>query len=785
MIRFIDDRTFSKNYEKLPEHCLIMDETIWQRGRKCFAKQEEREAVPVLDRNNQVLCLAWQDEEANREIRMLRELQEQSDAINFFDLYPDCVGVTIHGCNELAWYMRDYLIKNGVFVNVEGDFWKEFGIKEKEYDIPPCQNYEIWAEGVHQKSSNWKQEQLRSASVEFECIDEIYEANIKAGKISDSSMDGEELLTKLQQKKEIVIRGTGTIAQDIYNWLLENGITVCAFQSTKEQEGREKLFGKPILKKQRIREQYEQAVILEGAAKRSSWGFGEVDAYDYEGYERNKRYFLVKDYQEVPENNLIHVFMEKKLILTGDIRLCNRVYRYYRQCGIDHERICYWNALDDKGIERLQIPIVNEIQSAKGNTIMLVLPGYSYNSGYYLTQAVVGRRRAYLKKFLECGIVDWSDYFSDVKKCIHLEVEASKFSKQKLCPVGILLGAIPEFSGNILIRQCLSGHPQIIMIEDYSFFNNELYYICIRLAEENGKDILSAFWRMYQEEVRDEGAFSAFSGKDTEKFNRKMTELLAEDEFFSSQELFVMFHLAYIAMYGEEVVNLEKSIIYWEPHWWNRDYVREWAYWLKSTEIKTYLLNTVRNSFSRSGSYLKSLSAYRWENKRNAHIFWKYKKKKRILDKKSEYTVKFEDLKSKPGETFMQICEWLNIPFENSLLETTVHGKTAYYDGVITGFDMKPVYNLYEEYFSAFDRMRICLINASFQRKYGYSYVTCLDFSRRELQEMFLQKFRWERSFGAAEGRIIERILDSQKCTRRRLWLERYAEVMEVDAYED
>ncbi len=31
-------------------------------------------------------------------------------------------------------------------------------------------------------------------------------------------------------------------------------------------------------------------------------------------------------------------------------------------------------------------------------------------------------------------------------------------------------------------------------------------------------------------------------------------------------------------------------------------------------------------------------------------------------------------------------------------LETTTHGKIASYDGVNTGFDMKPVYNLYEEF---------------------------------------------------------------------------------------
>ncbi len=788
MIRFHENRAYLTECEDLINKSLTLDCSIWQKGRKYFVKQNESDIIPVLDSKGQLSCFAWQDEEANREIRMLRELQERSDYISFCDLHPDCVCVTIHGCNELAWYMRDYLVKNGIEVNVEGKFWNELGIQSKECSIPEYQNYDIWAEGVHQKSDDWKQERLRSASVEFECIDEIYEANIKAGKITDSSMDVEVLLEKLRQEKEIVVRGTGTKAQDVYDWLLGNGITVCAFQAVREQEGRKMLFGKPVLKKEEIEKIYERAIFLEGAATRSAWGFGEVDTYDYEGYERNKRYFLVRDYIEVPENNLMHVFNEEKLVVTGDIRLCSRLYKWYIQHGMEQERIYYLDLLGNAEKKRFQLSVINRAQLGTNNTVMLVLPGHSYRSDY-LTKAEVSRRDVYFEKFAECGIIDWSDYFSDLMKCIHLETETLKFHKKELCPAGILIGAIPEFCGNVLIRQCLSGHSQIAMIEDYSAFNSELYYFCIRLAEESANDILSVFWTLYHEEIQeDEDVFSAFAGKDTEKFNKKMKELLAIGEYFSSQELFVMFHLAYMAMYDNEVLNLKNTIIYWEPHWWNREYVREWAYWVKSGEIKNYILNVVRNSHSRSGSCLRSLSTYSWEKKKYAHIFWKYKRKKAILDIESEYTIKFEELKSKPQDEFIQICEWLGIRFENSLLETTIHGKTASYGsygGMVTGFDMKPVYNLYEEFFSAFDRMRIYLINASFQKKFGYPYVRCMDFSRRELQEMFLQDFRWELPIGATEGRTRERVFLTQKYTRKRLWLERYAEVMGVDAYED
>ena len=781
MIRFCESSAVWAEHEILPDKYLVMDSMIWQSGREQFTKYVEMEVLPVLDYRNQLICFAWQDEEANREIRMLRELREQSDYINFRDLHPECTSVTIHGCNELAWYMREYLIKIGIRVNVEGKFWDKLGVQNEKYDIPEYQNYEIWAEGIHQKSDDWKQERLRSASVEFECIDEIYEANIKAGKITDSDMDVEELLAKLRQAKEIVIRGIGTKAQDAYDWLLANGIEVCAFQTARDY-GNRRMFGIPVLNKTKIGDFFREAVIIECASKHSAWGFGDVDDYDYEGYERNRGYFLIRDYVEIPANNLMHVFKDKKIVLTGDVYLCNRLHRWFIAQGLENQDIAYLNILGQR-IEKnkSQMPIIDREELQENDTIMLILPEYSY--GGYMTEAAVGRKEMYIKKFREYGI-DWSSYFSDMVKCIRLESETLKFGKKELRPAGVLLGAIPGSSGNTLVRGILAGHPQIMLIEEYSALNNELYYICIRLAEENADDILSAFWTLWHTEMK-EDKFSTFFGKDIDKFNEKMRELLAIGERFSSQELFVMLHLSYAAMYGEEVSNLSETIIYWEPHMWDRKYVREWAYWLGSENVMNYTLNVTRNSYARAGSFLRYAHRESWEWKRLVHVAWKYENTESVLENGYEYTIKFEELKCAPKETLMKFCEWLNIEFDDSLMETTSHGKKVFYDGIITGFDSKPAYNLYEEFFSVFDRMKICIINASYHKKYGYSYIGCLDFSRRELQEMFLQDFRWERFSCNDEERTRECIWDLQKQNRQRLWLERFAEVMEVELDEE
>ena len=63
---------------------------------------------------------------------------------------------------------------------------------------------------------------------------------------------------------------------------------------------------------------------------------------------------------------------------------------------------------------------------------------------------------------------------------------------------------------------------------------------------------------------------------------------------------------------------------------------------------------------------------------------------------------------------------------------------------MVRDFDLDVIYNTYEKYFSELDRLRLSIINAPWQRKYGYSYVPMKQFSRRELQEMFLKEFHFE-----------------------------------------
>ncbi|EOS29438.1 hypothetical protein C807_02824 [Lachnospiraceae bacterium 28-4] len=151
--------------------------------------------------------------------------------------------------------------------------------------------------------------------------------------------------------------------------------------------------------------------------------------------------------------------------------------------------------------------------------------------------------------------------------------------------------------------------------------------------------------------------------------------------------------------YGREIANLGNTVIYWEPHAWQRGIVKRWSCWLGSSGFKGLILSTVRNSYVRADSYIKNKKKAVWE-----FIFGlgeNEKEKGSSCRGWEEIVIKFEDLKKMPREMLTNLCERLHISFDESLMQSTIHGNTVFYRG-ITGFDLKPVYNLYEEYFTSF-----------------------------------------------------------------------------------
>lgn len=258
-------KMFPSVCEAVRSEYLILNRNIWENAREYCRRHPYsgmKYPIPVLDQNQQLYCFAYEDLDSNREIRMLRELTELPDAVQFTDIYPEYKCVKIFGFNELAFYFAKYLERLSISVEVSDAMWQNFFDGQK-CTVSDSEVLTIYAEGIHRRRCNWKENLLRSVSVEFECIDKIYEANINSGKFSNvEETNIGDLLIRLKQETEIIIFGTGREEQNSYNYLLGKGIQVCCFIGN-DHECAHKLFGKRIMTGREARRTYKDAVFVD------------------------------------------------------------------------------------------------------------------------------------------------------------------------------------------------------------------------------------------------------------------------------------------------------------------------------------------------------------------------------------------------------------------------------------------------------------------------------------------------------------------------------------------
>lgn len=720
---------------------VILDDDIWRNARDIFKKKSRniRDLVPlpVLDKDYQLICFAYQDEDANREIRMLRELCEIEGALQFADVFPQYKCVKIHGFNELAYFFADYLKSQNIPIHLENPMWQDF-FKDEECEVPEYECLDIYAEGTWEKSRNWKENLLRSVSVEFECVDKIYEENIKNNYITNANGDINSLIERLRNEKEIIICGIGMEEQDAYDFLIENGIETCCFAvNGLGAEQIHKLFGKKILGFQEAMCAYHNPVFIDCVSKYSAWGLGDADYYDYLGYRRNEGFIILKDYIEVPGSNLLNALRDTEVVLIGDRYLCRRLYEYLEQKEVLVKG--YLCTLEDD-IQPENMPEVSVEDISEDIVCLITEPIYdSYAKGKGAGREKKGQRIACLR---EKNIDNFTDYFGEVTPFINIEKDNDiKYAYRSLRPQRVVVGSILNHSGNAFFRGLLDSHPLIWSI-DYSDLNNLLFWICIRLSTERAENMLSLFWKLIE---GDEAKIV-----DKKAFAVKMQQLLALGSTFTSQELFIMFHIAYMHMLGVEVSEntIKEAVIYWEPHCVDRYILEECVKWLGTEEMPCDIINVVRNSIPRQGGDLKSKC---WIQGGTKSAYMRSLQCMPIMQKKYEQgdrlVIKFEDLKLRPKETLQCICDIWNIAWSDVLLQVTRRGQeSVYHDNTsaVRGFDLKPVYEIYENFFSGFDRFRILLMHAAWQERYGYPYVDPNQFTRKELQEMFLKEFRFE-----------------------------------------
>ena len=75
--------------------------------------------------------------------------------------------------------------------------------------------------------------------------------------------------------------------------------------------------------------------------------------------------------------------------------------------------------------------------------------------------------------------------------------------------------------------------------------------------------------------------------------------------------------------------------------------------------------------------------------------------------------VRMEDLHNAPEQTMRKICEWLDLPWDDSLLESTINGKQWWngkHSAQVSGFNPSIAAQTFEEYLPSFDRFRLGIL---------------------------------------------------------------------------
>lgn len=137
--------------------------------------------------------------------------------------------------------------------------------------------------------------------------------------------------------------------------------------------------------------------------------------------------------------------------------------------------------------------------------------------------------------------------------------------------------------------------------------------------------------------------------------------------------------------------------------------------------------------------------------------------------------VRFEDVKKRTRETMQAVSKWMDIPFDEGMLNTTMNGVPVYFPSVAgdtrnvisssdtTAVDRKD----FSMFMTSYDIFRLNLVFQNFKKAYGYEcdVPDYRDFSPEFLLELYKHPFRFEapRDIPEAESKTKD-VLSPEDC---------------------
>lgn len=607
-------------------------------------------------------------------------------------------------------------------------------------------------------------------------------------------------------KRPVVLYCGGPYGEKAYDYILGHGIKpVCMCDNAVEKNGK-LFFDLPIFNYQQCRTKYPDCIYIitsDGVFNGRLIG-RELEA---DGFIREKDFFVFYDYMEnIPENYLGNIIPLKPMVLTGNAFLCKCLSHVLKSSvKAENSKIIYCNEFDSPGIGS---------NSDKMECLSLEQCKESYPDAMYFTVYKTlddERKSKTICSALENNnIKSISSYFADAPFLLdYLDLvpveekteqttgmvkrNSNKIRIEDINDVLYLFNS--SFSGTAFFDSIIDSHPNILSL-GYSQLQTNLWKYIEELKdavtlEEFPFKLLEFFEKSLYDLYGNSHIFMEEAFPDVERFTLEFKQAVSGRTVLNAKELFIAVFIAYHYMIHQKETRPKESkiVLYLEPHNGGR-LLETHAKWLCNNFERITFLKLIRNTISKAGSSFRyrigtggglDLPSVRWLS----GFGMETKPLKKYDD--CVLALKFEDIKLHPHKTLGYLCKKLQIPWSDTLLETTINGSSWVYDAgksySTTGYDLRAVYNTYDEYFSSFDRFRLDLLVREKQKAYGYPYLDYdrYNFSMKQLEEFFRFPYKFSKyikfSNEKQEGRFWDEFFETNLDTLKKMeHIDRYKE---------
>lgn len=518
---------------------------------------------------------------------------------------------------------------------------------------------------------------------------------------------------------------------------------IVCFIDNSEYKQSIKLWGREVMDFESARSMYPNTkIIVANSSLSESWIIGEF--LEQNGYVKGQSYFIANEMEAICEIEYLYVVrgIRRNLKTNPPIIIGDQVLiKQYTDWAMNHKlanAVVLSGGEDKETIERLRDESPNSI-------LIPLLHTYLYQTEEDARELCRLYERYGLKNHAFFFVYDF--IFCTETKDTETHVIASEFqTKYEVSLKNIIMQTSSNFCGTYFVNSLFDGHPNIVFLGNTSW-GFDIYYIIKCLKDSD--DICSDFKEIYEK-------YKAYYGeKWTDDLEDTYFSLLKayfeKGKHYSELDILIGLHLVQYEMIHGRKLNGEFSIFI-DPHSKAQDFFYPLLSWTDKYSVPVKLIKLVRRPIIRLGSRYH----YFYCNHNGIELTQSmalYSVMKSLGDY-ADYgeheliVVRFEDLKLHPRETLEKMVKFFDVPWDDSLMSTTMTGGEFTYKEnnqySVTGFDLRPVFNQYEDYFSPFDKMRLEFIYRFRNAAYGYPSVEEEEYPANLLDDQHLFAYPWK-----------------------------------------